>query len=488
MTDTITVTTSTGEPIVKMRSLKTADALRGRLDELGLDLAFDPEVESGSRAPLARPLQVGQHRVGNRFAVLPMEGWDATRDGRPTELVRRRWRRFGAGGAKLIWGGEAVSVCREGRANPHQLLLCEETAEEIASLRGELVAAHERAHDSSEDLLVGLQLTHSGRFARPEGDPRPRIAYRHPQLDARVGVDSDASLLRDDELDELVETFVQAAGLAAQAGFDFVDLKHCHGYLGHELLSAVDRPGRYGGSLAGRAQFARGVVAGIRARSPELGVGVRLSAFDFAPFRAGENGTGVPEQLEGADRAFAFGGSPDGLGIDLTEPSAFLELLEEMGVGLICVTAGSPYYNPHIQRPAFYPPSDGYGSPEDPLVGVARLIRAAGELKRRHPALVFVGSGYSYLQEWLPHVAQRTVRDGLVDLVGIGRMALSYPELPADVLAGRPLDPRRICRTFSDCTTAPRAGLVSGCYPLDDRYRSHPDRQKLAAAKRRAGR
>jgi NADPH2 dehydrogenase len=101
---------------------------------------------------------------------------------------------------------------------------------------------------------------------------------------------------------------------------------------------------------------------------------------------------------------------------------------------------------------------------------------------------VFVGSGYSYLQEWLPHVAQRTVRDGLVDLVGIGRMALSYPELPADVLAGRPLDPRRICRTFSDCTTAPRAGLVSGCYPLDDRYRSHPDRQKLAAAKRRAGR
>ena len=153
-------------------------------------------------------------------------------------------------------------------------------------------------------------------------------------------------------------------------------------------------------------------------------------------------------------------------------------------MGLVCVTAGSPYYNPHIQRPALFPPADGYLPPEDPLVGVARLIRAAGELKRCHPRLVFVGSGYSHLQEWLPHVAQRVVREGWVDSLGIGRMALSYPEFPSDLLAGRPLDPRRICRTFSDCTTAPRGGLVSGCYPLDPFYRERPESAELAALKR----
>src|SRR5207253_5066651 len=90
------------------------------------------------------------------------------------------------------------------------------------------------------------------------------------------------------------------------------------------------------------------------------------------------------------------------------------------------------------------------------------------------PNMLFVGSGYSYLQEWLPHVAQAAVRAGLVDVVGIGRMVLSYPDMVADTLAGKPLQRKRLCRTFSDCTTAPRSGLVSGCYPLDPYYKDAP--------------
>ncbi len=117
------------------------------------------------------------------------------------------------------------------------------------------------------------------------------------------------------------------------------------------------------------------------------------------------------------------------------------------------------------------------------MVGVARLIGAAAELKRARPDTLVVGSGYSYLQEWLAHVAEPVVAQGWADSVGVGRMVLSYPELPCDVLAGRPLDRRRICRTFSDCTTAPRAGLVSGCYPLDDHYKESPARHELAAVK-----
>jgi 2,4-dienoyl-CoA reductase-like NADH-dependent reductase (Old Yellow Enzyme family) len=167
----------------------------------------------------------------------------------------------------------------------------------------------------------------------------------------------------------------------------------------------------------------------------------------------------------------------------LSEPVQFLDALTKLGIRLVCITAGSPYYNPHIQRPALFPPSDGYQPPEDPLVGVARQIQVVGELKRRRPDLIYVGTGYSYLQEWLPNVAQRVVRDGLVDSVGIGRMVLTYPEIVADTLAGRELQRKRICRTFSDCTTGPRNGLVSGCYPLDDFFKQHPHRALLDAAK-----
>ena len=94
-----------------------------------------------------------------------------------------------------------------------------------------------------------------------------------------------------------------------------------------------------------------------------------------------------------------------------------------------------------------------------------------------------VGSAYSYLQDWLPNVAQHVVGNHMADFVGLGRMVLSYPELPADVLAGEELDRKRICRTFSDCTTAPRKGMISGCYPLDDYYKELPEAQKLKQIK-----
>jgi NADPH2 dehydrogenase len=467
---------------VKLSRLRSAGALRERLAALGAALPLDAELAAGSGAPLAEPLDTPAGRAGNRFAVLPMEGWDATLDGAPTDLVRRRWERFGRSGASLIWGGEAVAVRPDGRANPRQLVLSERTEGALADLRTTLVRAHEEAHGTARELCVGLQLTHSGRFARPRGEPAPRVAYRHPLLDARAGVRSDADVLSDRDLDALVEDFVVAAVRARGAGFDFVDVKHCHGYLGHELLSARDRPGPYGGTLEGRSRFLTRVVEGIRSEAPGLAVGVRVSVFDFVPFRLGEDGVGVPE-APGPYR-LAFGGDGSGTGVDLRETHALLDRLERLGVGLVCTTAGSPYYCPHVQRPAFYPPSDGYGPPEDPLVGVVRQIAATADLKRRHPGLVVVGSAYSYLQEWLPHVAQAAVREGGVDSVGIGRMALSYPELPADVLAGRPLERRAVCRTFSDCTTAPRHGLVSGCYPLDPFYGAHPDGRALAALKR----
>jgi 2,4-dienoyl-CoA reductase-like NADH-dependent reductase (Old Yellow Enzyme family) len=451
----------------------------------GIDLRFDPKLAPSGHSPLGRPFERDGVHVGNRFCILPMEGWDGTADGEPSDLTTRRWRNFGASGAKLVWGGEAVAVREDGRANPNQLLLVDATRGAIARLREALVAAHRERFGSAADgdLFVGLQLTHSGRFARPHAKhrPEPLAAYSHPLLDRRF--DGAVRVVTDSDLARLVECFVRAARWAWDAGFAFVDIKHCHGYLAHELLSARSRTGAYGGPLEHRTRFLRDVVDGIHATAPALRIGVRLSAIDTVPYRKDECGAGVPE-ADAASYESGFGLlAGDDFASALEEPCALLRMLEERNVRWVCVTAGSPYYNPHVQRPALFPPIDGYDPPEDPLRGVARQIEVTARLKAQFPDLVFVGSAYSYLQEWLPNVAEYNVRNGLTDFVGVGRVALSYPDLPADVLAGRPLRRKSFCRTFSDCTNAPRMGLVSGCYPLDAFYAQHPDAPRLKAAK-----
>lgn len=473
----------------RIAQLRTPDDFRKHLEEIGANLDFDDAMQTGSNAPLSQPLTYKGKTLSNRFAVLPMEGWDGTDDGHPTDLVRRRWSNFGKSGAKLIWGGEAVAVRMDGRANPRQLVLNEQTCGEIAALRDTLVSTHQEHHRNAADLLIGLQLTHSGRFARPYDNSKlePSILYNHPLLDRKYNLPPDQPLMTDDEIARLIEDFIKAAVLAQKIGFDFVDLKHCHGYLGHEFLTAVDRGGRYGGSFENRTRFLRELVEGIRAAAPGLDMGVRLSAFDWIPFHPGADGTGEPEALNGKPYPYAFGSDGSGTGIDLTEPKAFLDLLLSLDIRLVCITGGSPYYTPHLQRPALFPPSDGYQPPEDPLVGVARHINVAAELKQHRPELIIVGTGYSYLQEWLPRVAQNVVRTGKADFVGIGRMMLSYPELVSDVLSGADLQRKRLCRTFSDCTTAPRKGLRSGCFPLDDFYKHHPDAEVLAAIKKAQG-
>lgn len=466
----------------RISKLKTGEQFLNHLNAIGAEMPFDETVDPNG--PLSTPIGSARHSIGNRFAILPMEGWDGTKEGKPTELTVRRWKNFGLSGAKLIWGGEAIAVRHDGRANPNQLLMTESNVGDIAALRETLISSHAEHFGNTEDLSVGLQLTHSGRFARPNEKSKlePRIAYKHPILDERFHVDTETALLSDDDLKQLIDDFIVAANLAWSAGFKWVDIKHCHGYLGHELLSGFNREGEFGGSFENRTRFLRDIVSGIRSAVPGMEFGVRLSAFDFAPFTPGPNGDGVPSSE--SDYRFAFSGDGSGTGIQLDESVKFLELLKALEIELLCTTAGSPYYNPHIQRPATFPPSDGYQPPEDPLVGVARQIKATSDLKAAVPGLILVGSGYSYLQDWLPNVAQAAVRAGAVDSIGLGRMVLSYPDLPADVLTGKVLARKRVCRTFSDCTTAPRNGIVSGCYPLDTFYKKMPEFKELAAFKK----
>jgi 2,4-dienoyl-CoA reductase-like NADH-dependent reductase (Old Yellow Enzyme family) len=472
----------------KIAQLKSVAAFRDRLTELGLDLPVDDAILTAKQgSPLAEPITIGGFEVGNRWCIHPMEGWDANRDGSPTELTLRRWRNFGLSGAKLIWGGEAAAVRPDGRANPNQTLATKSNEAGLAALLKELHGAHREEYGSLDGLLVGLQLTHSGRFCRPS-DKRlePRIAYHHPLLDAKFGIDpkDDSIVWTDEQLEQLIDDYVAAASVAKAAGYQFVDIKACHGYLLHEFLSARVRPDKYGGDFEGRTRLLSTIIQRVRSQYPDLMVLVRLSVFDAPPFVTSRE-IGEPMDYQSLlPYQYGFGVNPESpLEYDLTEPIALIKKLRDLGVAAVNLSCGSPYYNPHIQRPAIFPPSDGYQPPEDPLVGVVRQIHAARKCKDAVPELPMVGTAYSYLQDYLPHVAQAVVREGWIDMVGLGRMVLSYPDLPHDCLTKGELARKLVCRTFSDCTTAPRNGLPSGCYPLDRFYKERPEAATLREVK-----
>jgi NADPH2 dehydrogenase len=487
--------------LVRIPTLKNVDEFRRHLASLGIELPCDDSILRQD-SPLAQPiepLRINGKRIGNRVAIQPMEGWDGTTTGGVTDEMLRRWRRFGESGAKLIFGGEAMAIRPDGRANPNQIIISEENKAGLAQLREAVVSSHRERFGTTDDLVIGFQLTHSGRFCRPRDKQQleSRVAFRHPILDARFNITRDDQVLTDAEVEELIQCYVRAASIAAEAGADFVDIKHSHGYLLHEFLGAHTRPGKYGGSFENRTRILREIVDGVRRAGINIDLAVRLSAFDFVPFkpdpaqsRPGKLGPGIPEDFSHClPYRYGFGVDANNpVTCDLREAFLFCDLCVELGIKLLNVTAGSPYYNPHIQRPAAYPPSDGYQPPEDPLVGVARQMRVVRDIKAHAGSKVAViGSAYSYLQEYLPHVAQAAVRAGWTDMVGLGRMTLSYPDMLADAMNQGTLTPKLICRTFSDCTTAPRNGLISGCYPLDKYYTAKPEFARLKEIKRATG-
>ncbi len=442
---------------------KSAAEVEAENARLGTDLRFSDDL-----SPLSQPVAIGPRTAGNRWCIHPMEGCDGEPDGRPGELTFRRYRRFGAGGAKVIWG-EACAVTEDGRANPRQVWLAEHTKADFARLVEECRKAHREANGDDADLLFGLQLTHSGRYSYR----RPVIATHDPLLVGRYKVTADTPLASDDELRRLVDHYVAAAKLAAEVGFDFVDVKQCHRYLLNELLGARNRPGPYGGSFENRTRLARDIFRAIRAAVPGVILATRLNVYDGIPFHKGPDDAGTPDPWT-APLANGWGMSEaDPFTVDLTEPLRWVAEMRQLGVQLVNVTMGNPYAQPHYGRPFEYPPPDGYESPEHPLVGVDRHFRATEVVQRANPDLPIVGTGYSYLQEFLPMAGAANVRDGRVTLVGVGRASLAQPDWVRQLLDHGKVDRKRVCRTFSYCTALMRAKdhplgqYPTGCPPFD---------------------
>lgn len=449
---------------------RTLSDLQQATEQLGLrHVQFEPDPEK-IKAALARPVQVGGFRVGNSIAIHPMEGCDGKLNGEPDELTFRRYQRFGRGGAKLIWF-EATAVREEGRANTRQLWIHEGSLREMARLREVCEKAHQEVFGSTSDLLMPLQLTHSGRYAVP----KRIIAYHNPAVDAKFHVAADYPVISDDELERLEDDYVAAARLALRAGYRAVDLKVTHGYLLNELLGAKQREGRYGGSLENRTRFIRNVLGKIRAAlGDQMMLCMRLGVFEGVPYVRDEaTGIGIPIP-HALPYRHGFGVDENNpFEADLTEVKQAIGWFKEWGIQLLNVSMGVPYFNPHIGRP-FEKPDDGnYESPEHPLMGVDRHFRIAGELQRTFPDLPMVGTGYSWLQIFAIHAAARNLADGNITFFGAGRNALAYPDFAKDALEKGVLDDKRVCRTVTFCTFLmrqkhhPLGQYPTGCPPYD---------------------
>lgn len=450
----------------------TLDQLEAECRALGLPIHLEADL-----SVMSAPAQVGGFRVGNRWCIQPMEGCDGTRDGKPGELTLRRYQRFGAGGAKLIWG-EAAAVLEEGRANTRQLWIHEANTAAFEEIASTCRRAHRQEFGSDDDLLLGLQLTHSGRYSYA----RPLLACRDPLLDPLTlinrktgkAVDDSYPLLSDDYLSRLVDAYVKAASVAFKAGFQFIDLKQCHRYLLNELLAAHTRPGKYGGSLENRTRLARDIIEGIRAEVPGIMIGSRINVFDGIPFQKSKT-TGKGEAVAWQPNVRSTWGTraDNPLEPDLTEPMDWLAQMQKLGVVCVNISMGNPYASPHIIRPFEYPPPDGYETPEHPLIGVARHFSLAAQLQRAFPKFPLVGSGYSYLQEFVPQAAAANVKTEAIIFVGVGRASLAQPDFARNVAEAGHLERKRICRTFSYCTALMRSKhnelgqFATGCPPFD---------------------
>ena len=406
----------------------------------GLGLTFP----RGDTAALAEPCALGAKTAPNRLVCQAMEGCDGTYDGLPDELTKRRYRRLAEGGAGIIWF-EATAVLEEARANPRQLWLNQKNLDAFRRQAEEIREAAFRANGYAPLLVI--QLTHSGRYSKPQGRPAPLIACHSPVYEKNAPIGDDR-VVTDDYLDRVGEALVNAARLAAGAGFDGADIKCCHRYLNSELLSAHTRPGRYGGSLENRTRLLRESVAGAMQVCPsEFLVTSRLNVYDGVEYPCG---FGV---AEGGGTAF-----------DPAEPVWLLRQLSTQGVKLLNITMGNPYVNPHVNRPFAVGP---YPAPEPPLAGVARMLNGTAALKKEAPELKLICSALSYLGAAAPETAAGYLESGGFDFAGFGRTIFAYPDFARDIIQTGGMKPEKCCVCCSKCSEIMRAGSTPGCVVRD---------------------
>lgn len=335
---------------------------------------------------LAQAINLYGRTIPNRIGIQPLEGFDSLKDGSPSPLTRRRYLRFAKSGAGLIWF-ESAAVSEDGKSNPGQMFLRKENISAFKELLAEMDEVQE------QKTFRIFQPNHSGKMSR----------------------DDDWNLLEneitDDKTDRIIEDIINNSILAAEAGFDAVDIKCCHGYYLSEILGGKNRGGRYGGDFDKRITPLLQIIKGIKEYDKNINICIRMNAFD--------------------DRPDAFGTDAD-FRPDPTEPVTLCNILKEHGIELINIS-GSGFHG-------FYSDDPGYD-----------LLLAAKTIKEKVPGPAFMCTGLSALKTVAPHAAARGIAEGWFDIAGFGRQALAYPGFAKDILSGKGLDQKKICIGCGKC-------------------------------------
>ena len=410
-------------------------------EALGTKLPYSEDL-----SVLGTSITVGKKTLPNRLACQAMEGCDGNADGTPAELTVRRYKRLAEGGSAIIWF-EATACREDGRANPRQLWITKDNLDSFKKIVNDIKEDSMKANGF--EPLVIMQATHSGRYSKPHGVPEPLIAYNNPIFEGNNPIDK-SRILSDEELDKISAALVNSSKLAEEAGFDGVDIKCCHRYINSELLSAYTRDGKYGGSFENRTRLLReGIAGAMQVTGNDFFVSSRLNVYDGFPY------------------PYGFGVSKDGgVEFDPTEPIMLLKELSKMGVELLNITMGNPYFNPHVNRPFAL---GAYDPGEHPLEGVARMLNGIALLKKEVPDMKIISSALSYLGTVAPQVCAGFIKDGGFDFCGFGRTILAYPDYANDILAGG-MKKEKVCVCCSKCSEMMRSGWTPGCVMRDNLY------------------
>jgi 2,4-dienoyl-CoA reductase-like NADH-dependent reductase (Old Yellow Enzyme family) len=445
--------------------LRTYDDLRGDLAALNLELPISENLEV-----LGQAVKIGDRTLPNRFVIQPMEGVDGDPvTGAPTDLTDRRYKRFAEGGSGLIWA-EAVSVVPEGCSNARQMLITPENVDNYKKLVEDTKNAARKAF--GHDVQFVVQLTHSGRFSRPGGIVTPLKVQHNPFLDEKLGM-AEIEPVSDDYLDRLQDEFVKAAKLAAEAGFDGVDMKAVHGYLIAELLGAHTREGKYGGSYENRTRFLRETAQRMIDELPKSTfVTSRTTVLEPCPY---PYGWGVVPTA---------GTSWD---VDLTEPKRLMKECFGMGMPMFNVSVGFPRFQPHMNRPHDNSLVGEDKPPEYPLVGVARFQQTVRDMQQSLPECPVPTAGLAWLRHLMPQVAAGLIEQGWCSLIGLGRGAFAYPDLVKDILTKGVMDPAKCCTTCSMCTQIMKDGVGCGGCVIRDKEIYGPELKRGRTAARAKG-
>ena len=433
---------------INFAKLKSLSDLSTVLEEKGIPFPVSENLDA-----LKKPVKIEGKYAPNAMVIQPLEGFDGEYDGNPSDLIFRRYHRYGSGGAGVLWY-ESIAISDDGRCNPRQMIIKESTLPEIRRLVRETNEAAAQSMGSDFRPYSILQLTHSGRRSTDaDWNPTPLAVVNNPYIDHHNSIDGRAgkiTIATDEKIEEIIEGFIRGAVYAAECGFDSVDVKVCHEYILRELLSAFTRPGKYGGSFENRTRALFEIIDGIRKRVGDaLDICVRLNAYDTIPY---PYGWGMVKK-EGVMEP------------DLSEPIALCKLLVEKGVHLINLSTMMPRYQPYGRGYLAELEEDAV---IEPYKGTYDLLKATKEIKRQVPEGIFVCTGLTWFEQFGANVGAGGIEQGWFDLAGFGRQAFAYPDFAKDIIEKNRMERGKCCVTCDKCYDLIQKGhTTTGCVIRD---------------------